>query len=179
MRQTRSTKTTKVTTSKTSPTENEVSFEPPRVVADGDPELAQLAHEANSEIAQLLTENPKVEAKKKGPKPKPKMTAEALDEEQVLADVEITDLPEEFSEADLQIKPAETLIEFSHAIALAKAQRTPSIKASKKVIFHWNKPHYPKNFFFYFEGIRVDEVGKEQEIDAYLNGIAGENNFGN
>ena len=177
MRQTRSTKITKATTSETLATSAD---EVPRVHIPGDPELEALANESNEVVSEMLRDTPPVEAKRRGrpPKEKPKMTIDEVEEVQALADPDFTDFPEEFSEDDLKIKPAETLVEFSNAIALAKAQRTPSIKASKKVIFHWNKPHYPKNFFFYFEGIRVDEIGKEKEIEAYLTSIAGENGFG-
>jgi hypothetical protein len=138
---------------------------------DDDPELAKMIDEQNAEIV----------AENDGKVPDVTAPAEAQvssNPEPVQIDVnapleEIKDADElseieEFDEEDLQIKPAETLAEFRDAIALAKINGLEQIEASKKVIYHFTKPAYPKDHFFYFEGIRVIETGKAEYVAAFM-----------
>jgi hypothetical protein len=137
---------------------------------DDDPELARMIAEQNAAIA---TENdgkapdaPTAEVQA-SPNPEPvKIDVNAPLEE--IKDTEELSEIEEFDDEDLQIKPAETLAEFRDAIALAKINGLEQIEASKKVIYHFTKPAYPKDHFFYFEGIRVIETGKAEYVAAFM-----------
>jgi len=86
--------------------------------------------------------------------------------------------PEEFKDDELEVKVAETLADFRDAIALAEINGVEYIQASRKVIFHFTKPTYPKNHYFFYHGIRVDEVGKTDEIEKFLAMSTEEVNFG-
>lgn len=139
---------------------------------DDDPELAKMIAEQNAEIVaendgkipDVASAPGEVQA---SPNPEPVKIDVNAPLEEIKDNDELSEI-EEFNDEDLQIKPAETLAEFRDAIALAKINGLEQIEASKKVIYHFTKPAYPKDHFFYFEGIRVIETGKAEYVAAFM-----------
>lgn len=136
---------------------------------DGDPELTELANAANAKLSEEIDE-----AQEDQPTPmdlslEAKATRESAD---MLSDIE------EFTDEELEIKPAETLNEFAQAIAQAHASGKRQIFASKKVIFHHTKPNYPQHHFFDYQGVRVIEVGQEDYVKKFFNQSIEEKLFG-
>lgn len=160
----------------------------PNVHIDDDPELSRLATDSNKELMKEIEESPEATD---GLPPEETKTAlpnssdsDGLDLGEDLARLdeqaglgEVTEI-EEFAAEELQIKPAETLAEFRDAIAQAQVNGLRSIQASKKVIWHFVKPHYPPRGFFHYHGVRVDEIGKTEEIEKSLNLTTEEMIFG-
>lgn len=156
---------------------------PKNVHIDEDPELSRLASDHNRELAKEIEETPE------GLNVAPQAEAKSrdtdgldlsddiarLDEQAGLGEVELI---EEFAAEDLHIKPAETLAEFRDAIAQAQVNGLRSIQASKKVIWHFVKPHYPPRGFFHYHDVRVDEIGRSEEIEKFLKMTTEEMIFG-
>jgi hypothetical protein len=151
---------------------------PKNVAIDDDPELEKIARENNAKLAEEIKASGAelIDAEAVDP-----TSAEGLDLSEDLARLDEANglgEVEEFSDADLEIKPAETLADFRDAIAQAQINGVTSIQASRKVIFHFTKPHYPENGFFHYQGVRVDEVGKTEQIEKWLNRTTEEVIFG-
>ena len=151
---------------------------------DDDPELSRMASEQNKELlaeAEAADGTTPTETKTASPDPVDSDGLDLgedlarLDERQGLGEV---DEIEEFTAEDLYIKPAENLAEFRDAIAQAQVNGITSIQASKKVIWHYVKPSYPPRGFFHYHGVRVDEIGRTEEIEKFLNMTTEELIFG-
>ena len=161
---------------------------------DDDPELARMVAESNAKIEAEGGEKPKDPAAAKSKSEaklmeKQAAQVEAADREEQLEDPpsdmdlsedlarldELEDVPEQIGKPE--IKPCTTLVEFRDAIALANIHKLSSIEASKQIIWHYTKPHYPKNGFFYYQNIQVIETGKRDEVERLMNVTTEEINF--
>lgn len=125
-----------------------------------DPELAAMIRDAN---ASLEAEGvPRTNAAPIEPAP--------IDFTKELSAIsESTELTDEFDVTQVEINPATTLVEFSNNVALAELHGVKIIEASKAIIMHFCKPHYPAAGFFHYKGVMVIETGRLKEVEQLLN----------